>query len=207
MPHEEARYEYRVFAQNFGLIEEKIRRIAAMEEYRDSREIYIISETNDKNNSKIRDGQMDIKTLVGKDAELEYWDPGLRKEFPLSADFIKANLVPAFQVSGPVYQREIYTADQFINEIVTPHPQLVAVHVYKRREKFLLARCIAEIAEVYINGAKLMTAALEAVDAGIVREGLRHTGLDAYENVNYLLAIKRVIGMKPLPGDSIYKAL
>lgn len=207
MPHDEARYEYRAFAQNFGLIEEKIRRTSDMEEYRDSREIYMLSESNDKNNTKIRNGQIDIKTLTDTDAELEYWEPGLREDFPLPADFIRTNLFPAFRVSEPVYQRETYSAEQFINEIVKPHPQLVAVHVYKRREKFIMGRCIAEIAEVFINGAKLMTVALEAVDARDVREGLHETGLDAYENVNYLLAIKRVIGMEPLPADSIYKAL
>jgi len=41
---------------------------------------------------------------------------------------------------------------------------------------------------------------LESVDVPAILEGKRMLGLDEYENVNYLRAIKRVIGMEPLPA-------
>jgi hypothetical protein len=50
-----------------------------------------------------------------------------------------------------------------------------------------------------------MTANLESVDVNAILEAKKMTGLADYENVNYLLAIKRVIGMEPLPQTSFYR--
>ena len=93
-----------------------------------------------------------------------------------------------------------------MNEIIKPHPDLAAVNIFKRRYAFTINYCIAEIGEVYINGAKIMTANLESVDIEAILKGMEMVGLDKYENVNYLLAIKRVIGMEPLPDNCVYKA-
>jgi hypothetical protein len=60
------RFEFRSFGQNF---DEAARRMARLSVpvpekvwERCSSEIYIVSRTNDINNTKIRDGKMDIKT-------------------------------------------------------------------------------------------------------------------------------------------------
>jgi hypothetical protein len=56
-----------------------------------------------------------------------------------------------------------------------------------------------EIAQLLINGAAIQTVAVELEDVNSVLEAKKMLGLTDYENVNYLLAIKRVIGMEPLP--------
>ena len=50
--------------------------------------------------------------------------------------------------------------------------------------------------DIYINGAKIQTANLESVDVEAILEGMKMVGLEGYENINYLMAIKRVIGME-----------
>ena len=62
--------------------------------------------------------------------------------------------------------------------------------------------CITELATVYINGALTRTVCLESADPDLVLETRSRLHLDVYENVNYLLAIKRVIGMVPLPDGA-----
>jgi hypothetical protein len=66
--------------------------------------------------------------------------------------------------------------------------------------------CIAELATVYINGALIRTVSLESGDPDLVLETRSRFHLDHHDNVNYPLAIKRVIGMAPLPEGAFYRA-
>ncbi|MCP4423849.1 MAG: hypothetical protein GY803_05090, partial [Chloroflexi bacterium] len=69
------RYEFRAFAQNFGLVVEKMRRLAPCSLIRESDEWYIMSAANNANNTKIRDGKLDIKVFVQERRGLEQWRP------------------------------------------------------------------------------------------------------------------------------------
>ncbi len=71
--------------------------------------------------------------------------------------------------------------------------------MFKRRFAFTINGCIAEIAHLLINGAAIQTVAVELEDVDAVLKAMEMLGLTEYENVNYLLAIKRIIGMEPLP--------
>ncbi len=199
------RFEFRAFAQNFGIVEEKMRSLSAIEQIRESLEIYIMSAGNNLNNTKVRDNLMDIKVFVQEQKGLEQWNPRMKGQFPMAVEMIRNQVFPAFGVNPPDFKREIYTLEQYINEVIKPHPQLAAVNVFKRRMGFTVNGCIAELADVYINGAKIMTANLESVDVEAILEAKKMIGLNDYENVNYLLAIKRVIGMEPMSDSSFYK--
>jgi hypothetical protein len=154
------RYEFRAFAQNFGLVEDKIRSFSRCEKYRESREIYVLSAVNNENNTKIRDDKMDIKVFVKQELGLEQWAPRMKSEFPMAVNTIRDEVFPALGVPVPRFERSRYTLDQFQYELIRPHKDLSAAQVFKRR-------------------------------FGLLGE---------YENVNYLLAIKRIIGMEPLPA-------
>ncbi len=65
------RFEFRAFAQDFGIVEEKIRQLSPVEKIRESLEVYIISAGNNENNTKIRDNKMDIKVFVQEKQGLE----------------------------------------------------------------------------------------------------------------------------------------
>ena len=194
------RYEFRVFAQNFGLVEDKIRSCSDCERYRESREIYVISAANNENNTKIRADKMDIKVIVKKWQGLEQWAPRMQGEFPMSVEIIRDELFPAFSVPVPDFDRSSYTLNQFRDELVLPHKDLSAVQVFKRRFGFTVNGCMTEIADLLINGAAIRTVAVESGDAEAVLRTKEVLGLTDYENVNYLLAIKRIIGMEPLPA-------
>jgi hypothetical protein len=193
------RYEFRTFAQNFGLVETKMRKLSKCEMIRESPEIYIMSAGNSENNTKIRDIKMDIKVFVKEEKGLEQWNPRMKGEFPMTTEVIKNDVFPAFGIEMPELKRNEYTLDQYLNEIIKPHPQLAAVDVFKRRFAFTINGCITEIAHLFINGAAIQTVAVELEDVDAVLRAMEILGLTEYENVNYLLAIKRIIGMEPLP--------
>jgi hypothetical protein len=193
------RYEFRTFAQNFGLVETRMRQFSNCKMIRESAETYIVSATNDENNTKIRDDKMDIKELVEKKQGLERWNPRMKGEFPMSAEIIQSDVFPAFGVDRSEFKRDTYTLAQYLDEIIKPHPQLSAVQVFKRRFAFTVNGCIAEVAHLLVNGAAIQTVAVELEDVDAVLEATKMLGLAAYENVNYLLAIKRIISLAPLP--------
>lgn len=194
------RYEFRAFAQNFGMVETKLRKLAKCEQIRESSEIYIISAANSNNNTKIRDGKMDIKVFIEKKEGLEQWNPRMKGEFPMEAGLLIREVFPAFGVAEPACKRERYTLQEYLDEIIFPHPLLTAVNVFKLRFAFTVNGCITEIADLQINGAAIRTVAVEHTDVQAILEAKKMLGLEEYENVNYLRAIKRIIGLEPLPA-------
>ncbi len=191
------RFEFRAFAQNFGLTEDKIRERSPCDRIRESSEIYVLSACTSENNTKIRGGVMDIKTLIGTEHGLELWSPRLKSEFPMPSATISDQVFPALGVSPPPLTRAAYGLDEYLSEIIRPHASLTEVHVFKRRFGFLVNGCITELAELLVNGAAIRTAAIESEDAQRVLETRQMLGLDEYDNVNYLLALKRIVGMEP----------
>lgn len=195
------RYEFRTFAQNFGRVETRMREFSKCEMIRESSEIYIVSAANNENNTKIRDRKMDIKELVEQKQGLERWNPRMKAEFPMKLEVIQNQVFPAFSVEEPEFKRAEYTLRQYLNEIIMPHPQLLAVQVFKRRFAFSINGCITEIAHLLINGAAIQTVAVELEDVDAILKALEMLGLSEYENVNYLLAIKRIVSLAPLPDE------
>lgn len=162
--------------------------------------IYVLSAGNSENNTKIRDDKMDIKVIVNEEQGLEQWAPRMKAEFPMAVETIRDEVFPAFGVPVPEFERSRYTLDQFQHELVQPHRDLSAAQVFKRRFGFTVNGCITEIADLLVNGAAIRTVAVESADSEAVLHAKEMVGLREYENVNYLLAIKRIIGMEPVPA-------
>lgn len=192
------RFEFRAFAQHFGLVEEKMRNLSKLEKFRESSEIYILSPGNNENNIKIRYDTLDIKVFVKAEKGLQQWNPRMRKEFPMKMEVIRDEVFAALGVAVSEFNRAEYTLEQYLEEIIKPHPETVLARVFKRRFGYSINGCISEIAELLVNGAAIKTVAVESVDVEAVLKAKKMLGLQEYENVNYLLAIKRILGMEPL---------
>jgi hypothetical protein len=192
------RYEFRAFAQHFGLVEEKMRNLSKLEKFRESSEIYILSPGNNENNIKIRYDTLDIKVFVKTEKGLQQWNPRMRGEFPMKMEVIRDEVFAALGVAVSEFNRAEYTLEQYLEEIIKPHPETVLARVFKRRFGYTINGCISEIAELLVNGAAIKTVAVESVYVEAILKAKEMLGLQEYENVNYLLAIKRILGMEPL---------
>ena len=197
------RFEFRSFGQDFNNQAERMARLSIpIPEklwVRHSPEIYIMSRINDINNTKIRDGKMDIKTYIQTVDGLEQWNPLTKTEFPVSMDFLKSDIFPAFQVDIPSLDKSEYTMDKFL-EMVKSQSELQAVSVVKERFGYMVNDTICEVGNVIINGAKVMSINSESTELDDIKKTMSDIGLDGVENINYLQAIKRVLGWidKPL---------
>ena len=197
------RFEFRTFGQCFDKEDKRMARLSVPipEKVweRQSDEVYILSRTNDINNTKIRDGKMDIKTFVQSVDGLEQWNPLMKGEFPIAAEVLNKEVFPAFMVVTPTLTKDVYTYDEFM-EMIENHPDLQAVRVHKQRFGYMVNNTLCETGNVLINGAKVKTINSESTELEDIQKTIKDVGLEGVENINYLQAIKRVIGMinKPL---------
>jgi len=197
------RFEFRTFGQDFedshylmtrlsGQVPEKVWE-------RESEEIYILSKTNDVNNTKIRDGKMDIKTYVQTVDGLEQWNPLMKGEFPIAKEVLENEVFPAFMVDMPALTQDTYTLEEFL-QMITDHNDLQGVRVHKQRFGYMVNDTICEVGNVLINGASVATINSESTEVADILKTMKDVGIDGYENINYLQVIKRIIGWinKPL---------
>lgn len=197
------RFEFRSFGQDFDEAHYRMSRLSVPVPEkvweRHSDEIYIMSRTNDINNTKIRDGKMDIKTYVQTVDGLEQWNPLMKGEFPIKKEVLEKEVFPAFQVAMPQFKKDVYTYEEFI-EMIRQHPDLQAVKVHKERYGYMVNNTICEFGYVLINGAQIVTINSESTEVEDIKKTIKDVGLEGVENINYLQAIKRVIGWidKPL---------
>ena len=188
------RWEYRIFAEDLGAVDGNVRAHECTRVL-DSAEDYIICRSNG-NNVKIRDGVLDIKRLENvNDDTLEQWMPVLKVGFPCPVDEA-AKIFSAFELTRPEMERDEYTYEQFITEVVGGADDRAVGKVVKKRHGFMIRDAIVEVAEVTFDGVPLKTAAAEHIDPALVMEIVRELGLDAFTNVNYIKAMKRAVGME-----------
>ncbi|HAV21337.1 MAG: hypothetical protein QM391_02180 [Bacillota bacterium] len=187
------RWEWRTFAKD---LEKEGAELLSHGEPRvkDSKEVYILSRKSNEN-VKIRDGLMDVKSLqaVNEDG-LEQWRPIMKEKFPLSAEDLK-RLLDILQVSAPAHLKPSYEYDEFLEEIVKPHPDLMAVDVSKHRQGLIINECITEFALTEFNSVPFQTICVEHEDPALVMETVRKLGLESFDNINYIVAMKRAVGM------------
>jgi adenylate cyclase class IV len=189
-----------MFGLDLDPYEQRIKEISEKEKTRKMSSIYFLTAGNTTNNLKIREGVMDIKELEQTYKGLEQWNPFLVGKFPLKADVIRTVVFPAMGIESPVFEREEYTLEQLLNEVICTDPDLAVAYVKKTRHAYTVNKCITEIAEITVNGAFLKTICIEAEDPERVLKARKKLGIDPdTENVNYPLALKRVMGLAELP--------
>ena len=197
------RFEFRSFGQDFEIAAYLMSRysVPVPEKVweRESEEVYILSKTNDVNNTKIRDGKMDIKTFVTAVDGLEQWNPLMKGEFPISAEVLKNEVYPAFMVEIPTFDKDEYTLEEFF-AMIESNPDLQAVRVRKERYGYMVNDTICEFADVLINGAHVVSINSESTELEDIKKTMKDLKVEDVENINYLQAIKRIIGWinKPL---------
>jgi len=201
-PAIQPRFEFRIFGNNLDSYENRIKELAPKEMTREMDSIYLLTAWKRKNNVKIREGVMDIKNLEQQREGLQQWNPFLVGEFPLPAEVIKTVVFPALGIESPVFERKSYTLKQFLKEVVTIDPDLAVCYVWKTRHAYTVGGCITEIAEIKVNGASIKTICIEAADPQKVIKAKEILGMsNKLENVNYPLALKRIMGLAPLPEN------
>ena len=187
------RWEWRTFAASFG---EADRRFGELPpgQLQESDELYLLSPNSDAN-VKIRDGLMDIKVREQVDAHgLEQWRPVMKTGFPLPAAEM-AKVCAELRIA-PLPPRDDYTLEFMRAELTHPSRGVRAVPIHKRRQRYTVSGCLAELTELSADGRKTRSVALELEDPARVWSAVRELGLDRFENVSYPRGLKRLLDQR-----------
>jgi exopolyphosphatase/guanosine-5'-triphosphate,3'-diphosphate pyrophosphatase len=185
------RWEWRAFASDFGTADQRFSQLPPGK-LQESEELYLLSPTVDAN-VKIRAGLMDIKTLEQVNADgLEQWRPVMKARFPLAA--AEAAAVSAALGVAALSSQHPYTLEQMQSELTHPSRGVRAVRVYKKRQRYSVGDCLAEMTEIIADGRKIRSVAIEFEDPVKVIAAVREMGLGNLENVNYPRGLKRLLG-------------
>ena len=142
------RWEWRAFGRSFGAAEDALVPITP-ERTEEGDEIYLVSGVSA--NVKVRDDLMDVKVLREVNADgLERWEPVMKQGFPLAAKDV-SEVLEALGVPAPKLTRATYTLDGFLNELIQPNDLARVVTVHKRRTRFMIDGCMAELADVVVE--------------------------------------------------------
>ena len=194
MPEIVPRWEWRWFGHRFGPAESRLAALTpgAVQE---SSETYLLSGAGD--NVKVRDALMDIKVLreVNQDG-LEQWTPVMKAGFPLPAAEV-TRVFAALRLDPPRLQRASYDLAQFIDELAVPSGRIRAISVQKRRVRYTVGGCMAELSEVVADGKPTRTIAVESEDAAAVIAAVRSLGLGGYANTSYPRGLAALVDGTP----------
>jgi exopolyphosphatase/guanosine-5'-triphosphate,3'-diphosphate pyrophosphatase len=189
------RWEWRWFGHRFGPAESRLAALAPSA-VQQSSETYLLS--GDGDNVKVRDALMDIKVLreVNQDG-LEQWTPVMKAGFPLPADEV-TKVFAALRLDPPPLRRASYDLAQFIDELAVPSGRIRAISVQKRRVRYTVGGCMAELSEVVADGKPTRTIAVESEDAAAVIAAVRSLGLGGYVNTSYPRGLATLVDDAPL---------
>jgi exopolyphosphatase/guanosine-5'-triphosphate,3'-diphosphate pyrophosphatase len=176
MPEIVPRWEWRSFGRSLGDAESRLAELRPGG-VQESDEIYLLSGIGD--NVKVRDDLMDVKVLreVNPDG-LEQWTPVMKAGFPLPAGEA-AKVFAAVHAHALRLSSGSYTLEQLIGELAAPGRGVRVVKVHKRRVRYTVGGCMAELSDVVANGKATRTIAVEAEDAAAVIRAVRELGQGA----------------------------
>ena len=183
------RWEWRTFGTHFGEVErgfEAMPVVATVE----SDELYVLSAAG-RDIVKLREALIDVKHLHQVSNEgLEQWSPVLKAPFPLSAADV-AVVADALGVDPPPDPSTAgATLDSLLTSLAHTPTDVRAVPVHKRRTRFTVGGCPAEVTEVRTEHDETRSIAVEHEDPQRVLAVLRELGLSSRPNVSYGRGLK-----------------
>jgi exopolyphosphatase / guanosine-5'-triphosphate,3'-diphosphate pyrophosphatase len=157
----------------------------------ESDEVYLVSRLTDAN-VKVRDNLLDVKELRQVDGDgLEQWTPVLKAEFPVPADQVTA-VLERLGVATEL-TRGAYSLDELL-EAVAAVPDVQAVRVHKRRNRYTIGGCTSELTDLHTDVGDTRTVAVESEDAEAVTATVGELGLADRPNTSFPRGLKALAG-------------
>jgi hypothetical protein len=148
------------------------------------------------NNIKIRDDRLELKKLKERYQGLERWEPAGQWRFPLSLDTIQ-NLWADVALERTLTGSANLSCNELIH-LVEENSRLRYVNVHKRRYRFTLKGCDAEMDRLLIEGHTLESCAVESGDPQSVLDVLNDLELSEDINCSYPRLLCQSMGLQCL---------
>jgi hypothetical protein len=199
------RFEFRTFAPCLGMVDQRLRAMAGCPEISESREIYLLGRDGVRDtNIKLRRGRLELKRMIERRHDLERWRPAGQWAFPVARDTIRVALRPGATREQLTDLPARVSSRDLLHWVARPGIPLYRANVWKRRFRFALQGCRAELDQLLVNGAAVESVAVESEDAQAVLELCAALRLEDCENQSYPLLLSRILALTPLPHEEDY---
>jgi exopolyphosphatase / guanosine-5'-triphosphate,3'-diphosphate pyrophosphatase len=186
------RWEWRAFGDDLGGPGNAFAALAP-DRVGAGRDVYVLSRRSDAS-VKVRDALLDVKRLLAVAGDgLERWVPVLKAPFPLSAANV-AMVLAELGTPAPDLDRDAYTLDELLEEIVRPSADLRVAEVSKHRAHYTAGGCMAELSEMRTVEGSTTTVAVESEDDERVRAAVHALGLAGRPVVCVARGLKTLVG-------------
>ena len=81
------------------------------------------------------------------------------------------------EIATSPLHRDSYTLDQFLTEVLESHPEVSVVPIHKRRVRYTLDGCMAEVTDLLVDGVPMRTIAIESEDPNKVIAAVNSAGM------------------------------
>ncbi|MGH8949207.1 MAG: Ppx/GppA family phosphatase, partial [Acidimicrobiia bacterium] len=112
--------------------------------------------------------------------------------FPLAAADV-SKVFALLEIAPPPLNRDSYTLDQFLDEVLSSHPQVSAVPIHKRRVRYTLHGCMAEVTNLVVDGVPMRTIAIESENPDEVISAVNAAGMQTLVNHNFVRAMTGIL--------------
>jgi len=189
------RWEWRTFGERFVSAEQRFGELSP-ERVQESVDLYLVAASAD-HAVKVRDESMDVKHLERVDENgLEQWLPVMKAGFPLAVADL-ARLRAALGEPGREGGDEAYSLEEALADLTGETSDVVAVEVAKRRVRYTVGGCLAELTEVHTEHGPACSIAIESEDPARVVAAVRELGLGSLPNVSYPRWLAMLVGLVP----------
>ena len=190
MPVIVPRWEWRSFGDRFGTAESAL--AALVPAIVETDEMYLLSDSA-SDVVKVRHELMDIKHLQVVDGDgLERWTPVMKAAFPLPPDAVEG-VAAALGVDAPEsVTRTPWSLATLLERLIDPNPHLRAAKVHKRRQRYTIDGCMAELTGVRTGDSSTRTIVIESEDPAQVIATMRSIGMPR-PNVNFVRGLRALV--------------
>jgi exopolyphosphatase/guanosine-5'-triphosphate,3'-diphosphate pyrophosphatase len=187
------RWEWRCIGDELGTIEKELGE-RTPDRVEESEETYLLSARTDAC-VKLRGGLLDVKVLFEVSEQgLEHWNPIAKDPFPVGAEPLRAAL-GQLGVPDARLEREAYSVEQMIDEVIKPNEDLRAVRVGKVRRRHTIGPCAAELTDLEFEGRTIRTVAIESTDHDGVVAAVEDFERQTRPNVSLPRGLKQLVGL------------
>ena len=188
------RWEWRTFGEHLVTAERRLAAVAP-EQVHESDDLYLVARHGDDTAVKVRDALVDVKRLVSTgESGLEQWVPVMKEPFPLSAACL-GQVLSYLYVRSVVLDRATYTLLELL-DLVSATEEIVPVEVSKRRTRYRIHGCMAEVTEACTDRGTAWTVAVESEDPALVVAAAAELGLGSLPNLSYPAWLRMLVGCR-----------
>lgn len=185
------RFEFRIFGRELGALPKMFAREGKEIGHDSSVSLYLVSRLNIEANVKIREGQLEVKTLEARQRQLELWRLSAKEKLPVTAEFANNHVFAPLGLDHVDLPGEAAIGIEEFAAIADDFAALYFMEIQKNRVQYSIGPGLAEYVHILWEDGSAESVGLEADRPEAVQNMMHLFALEAMENWSYPTFLQR----------------